>query len=101
MIIFRLAYLMIGESLLPQLLKLFGATAEVYPYARQYAGANTILDPIFINGVQIPLLIVLPLRFGIMGVLFAGPVADFAAFVLSVVLADRELRKQRMVTAGQ
>lgn len=49
----------------------------------------------------IPLLIVLPLRFGIMGVLFAGPVADFAAFVLSVVLAGRELRKQRMVTAGQ
>ena len=49
----------------------------------------------------IPLLIVLPLRFGIMGVLFAGPVADFAAFILSVVLAGRELRKQRMVTAGQ
>ena len=31
MIIFGLAYLIIGESLLPQLLKLFGATAEVYP----------------------------------------------------------------------
>lgn len=37
----------------------------------------------------------LPLRFGIMGVLYAGPVADFMAFVLSVVLAGRELRRQQ------
>ncbi len=43
----------------------------------------------------IPLLLILPLRFGIMGVLAAGPVADFAAFLLSVALAGRELRKMK------
>ena len=43
----------------------------------------------------IPLLLLLPLRFGIMGVLAAGPVADFAAFLLSVLLAGRELRRQK------
>ena len=44
----------------------------------------------------IPLILVLPLRFGIMGVLYAGPVADFGAFLLSVVLAGKELRKQKI-----
>ena len=43
----------------------------------------------------IPLILVLPLRFGIMGVLLAGPVADFSAFLLSVVLVGIELRKQK------
>lgn len=43
----------------------------------------------------IPLILILPLRFGIMGVLFAGPVADFSAFVLSVVLVGIELRRQK------
>lgn len=43
----------------------------------------------------IPLILLLPLRFGIMGVLTAGPVADFAAFLLSVLLANRELRTQK------
>ena len=43
----------------------------------------------------IPLLLVLPLRFGIMGVLFAGPIADFSAFLLSVILVSIELRKQK------
>ena len=40
----------------------------------------------------------LPLRFGIMGVLFAGPIADFAAFILSVVLVSKELRKQKIIS---
>ena len=40
----------------------------------------------------IPLILVLPLWFGIMGVLLAGPVADFAAFLLSVVMVGREFR---------
>ena len=48
----------------------------------------------------IPLILLLPLRFGIMGVLFAGPTADFMAFVLSAVLADIELKKQKEKTAG-
>jgi len=43
----------------------------------------------------IPLILVLPLRWGIMGVLFAGPIADFSAFLLSVVLVGRELRKHQ------
>lgn len=43
----------------------------------------------------IPLTLLLPLRFGIMGVLLAGPVADFSAFVLSVVLVGIEFKKQK------
>lgn len=43
----------------------------------------------------IPLILLLPLRFGIMGVLFAGPAADFMAFILSVVLVRRELETQK------
>ena len=43
----------------------------------------------------IPLILLLPLRFGIMGVLFAGPTADFMAFVLSVALAGIELKRQK------
>jgi len=46
----------------------------------------------------IPLILLLPLRFGIMGVLLAGPVADFSAFLLSVVLVSIELRKQKNIT---
>ncbi len=46
----------------------------------------------------IPLILALPLRFGIMGVLFAGPVADFMAFILSVALVSRELRKQKIMS---
>ena len=46
----------------------------------------------------IPLILVLPLRFGIMGVLLAGPVADFLAFLLSVVLVRIELKRQKNIT---
>ncbi len=49
----------------------------------------------------IPLILILPLRFGIMGVLFAGPAADFMAFILSVLLAGRELRKQKMMNQNE
>ncbi len=45
----------------------------------------------------IPLLVVLPFWFGIMGVLFAGPIADFIAFILSVVLVGKELRIQKII----
>lgn len=48
----------------------------------------------------IPLILILPLRFGIIGVLFAGPVADFMAFLLSAVMAGRELRKQKRETVS-
>ena len=45
----------------------------------------------------IPLILILPLRFGLIGVLLAGPAADFAAFVLSVFLVQKELNRQRLL----
>ena len=43
----------------------------------------------------IPLIIILPHIFGIMGILYAGPIADAAAFVLAICLVSRELKKQK------
>lgn len=45
----------------------------------------------------IPLILLLPLKFGIYGVLLAGPIADFIAFVVSALAVRREFR--RMDTA--
>ena len=42
----------------------------------------------------IPLILILPLRYKLMGVLYAGSAADFAAFILSVVLVSKELKRQ-------
>lgn len=42
----------------------------------------------------IPLLLLLPLWLGIDGVMLAGPIADFIAFVLSVILVRKELNLQ-------
>lgn len=42
----------------------------------------------------IPLLFLLPLWLGIDGVMLAGPIADFIAFVASVVLVRKELKRQ-------
>lgn len=42
----------------------------------------------------IPLLLLLPLWLGIDGVLLAGPIADFVAFVVSVLLVRKELHRQ-------
>ena len=42
----------------------------------------------------IPLLLLLPLWFGIDGVMLAGPISDFIAFVVSVVLVRKELKRQ-------
>ena len=41
----------------------------------------------------IPLILLLPLRFGIFGVLLAGPIADFIAFVVSALLVRREFTR--------
>ena len=38
----------------------------------------------------IPLILILPLFFGINGILFAGPIADFIAFAVSVIFVWRE-----------
>ncbi len=43
----------------------------------------------------IPLILILPLFFGIDGALYAGPVADGAAFLLSVFLVRREFKKMQ------
>jgi putative MATE family efflux protein len=42
----------------------------------------------------IPLLLLLPLWLGIDGVMLAGPIADFIAFVVSVALVHKELQRQ-------
>ena len=43
----------------------------------------------------LPLIIIFPLFMGIDGVMYAGPIADAAAFVLAIVFARRELGKMR------
>lgn len=40
----------------------------------------------------IPLIVILPLFFGINGIMFAGPIADFIAFVTTVILISRQMR---------
>ena len=40
----------------------------------------------------LPLIIILPIFWGIDGVLFAGPIADFVAFVLTVILVVQQIR---------
>ena len=43
----------------------------------------------------LPLIIIFSLVMGIDGVMYAGPIADGAAFVLAVVFARRELTRMR------
>lgn len=43
----------------------------------------------------LPLIVIFPLFMGIDGVMYAGPIADAAAFVLAIVFARRELAKMR------
>ena len=47
----------------------------------------------------IPLVLILPLFFGIDGILFAGPIADGIAFLVSVVLVSLEMKKMRRAEA--
>ena len=47
----------------------------------------------------IPLILILPLWLGIFGVLLAGPIADFIAFIVSVVLVRREFKHMGATTA--
>lgn len=110
----------LGYEKIPKLLKNFAVPSIV---ASLVGSMRTYLFMVLVNGVQllsssfftaigkslrgallaltrqtfflIPLTLLLPLRFGIMGVLLAGPVADFSAFVLSVVLVGIELKKQK------
>ncbi len=54
MVILGLIYLLVGEIFLNQLLTLFGATADVFPYAQEYAGITLAGMPFLIvtNGMS-------------------------------------------------
>lgn len=43
----------------------------------------------------VPLLLILPLLFGIDGIMFAGPAADLAAFLVTMLLIRREMRHMK------
>ena len=49
----------------------------------------------------VPLVLLLPLRFGIDGIMYAGPLADFLAFVVSVVVIRFEMGKIRRLEAAK
>lgn len=49
----------------------------------------------------IPAVLLLPLFFGLDGILFAGPVADFAAFVATAILIALEFRKIHALEEAQ
>ena len=42
----------------------------------------------------LPLLLILPLIFGIDGLMYAGPIADFAAGMVAIILIVKELRRE-------
>ena len=101
-----------------QITSIFGTGNELYfRFAEQYFRIFMVLT--FLNGIQpltsnffasigkaklgaamsltrqvlflIPLVLILPLFFGINGVLYAGPVADCAAFIFAVTFVSREM----------
>ena len=43
----------------------------------------------------LPLILIFPLFMGIDGVMYAGPIADLAALIVTAVLALRELREMK------
>ncbi len=49
----------------------------------------------------IPLILILPLFFGIDGVLYAGPIADGVAFLVSVILVSLEMKKMKSMEKAQ
>lgn len=111
----------IAFQLIPrQLVSIFGSgTEEYFEFAVRYF--RIFLALTFINGIQpltanffssighakigivisltrqilflLPLILVLPLVFGIDGIMYAGPVADTAAAVLSILFVRREFTK--------
>lgn len=105
-----------------QIISLFGKGDKLY-YEFAIHFMRTFLFMVIVNGVQlissnffaaigkpikglllsmtrqvfflIPLVLILPLFFGIDGVLYAGPVADGVAFVVSLTLISLEMRKMK------
>ena len=105
-----------------QLISLFGTGEELYfEFAVKFM--RIYLMMVIINGVQlissnffsaigkpikglvlsmtrqviflIPLLLILPLFMGIDGIMYAGPCADMAAFVATVIVISREMHAMK------
>ena len=105
-----------------QIISMFGGGSDLYfKFAENYLRIFMLLT--FANGIQpmssgfftsigkaglgiimsltrqviflLPLIIIFPMFMGIDGVMYAGPIADAAAFVLAVVFARRELGKMK------
>lgn len=105
-----------------QIIGMFGGGSDLYfKFAENYLRIFMLLT--FANGIQpmssgfftsigkatlgiimsltrqvlflLPLVIIFPVFMGIDGVMYAGPIADAAAFVLAVVFARRELGKMK------
>ena len=105
-----------------QIISMFGGGSDLYfRFAENYLRIFMLLT--FANGIQpmssgfftsigkaglgiimsltrqviflLPLVIIFPVFMGIDGVMYAGPIADAAAFVLAVVFARRELTKMK------
>lgn len=102
-----------------QIISIFGTGDDLY-YEFAILFMRTFLFMVIVNGVQllssnfftaigkavkglllsltrqvfflIPLILILPLKFGIFGVLLAGPVADFIAFIVSVIFIYKEFK---------
>lgn len=103
-----------------RIISLFGEGDDLY-YEFAILFMRTFLFMVLVNGVQllssnfftaigkalkglllsltrqvfflIPLILLLPLHFGIFGVLLAGPIVDFIAFVVSVIFIWKEFKK--------
>lgn len=107
-----------------QIISLFGKGNKLY-YEFAIHFMRTFLFMVIVNGVQlissnffsaigkplkglllsmtrqvfflIPLVLILPLFWGIDGVLYAGPVADAIAFAVSVILISMEMKKMKQL----
>ena len=108
-----------------QIISLFGSGEEAY-FEFSIHFMRTFLFMVLVNGVQllssnffsaigkpvkglllsmtrqviflIPLVLVLPLIWGLDGILYAGPIADGAAFLVTVMMITREMKKMKEST---
>ena len=105
-----------------QIISMFGGGSDLYfKFAENYLRIFMLLT--FANGIQpmssgfftsigkatlgiimsltrqviflLPLVVIFPMFMGIDGVMYAGPIADTAAFILAVVFARKELGKMK------
>lgn len=108
-----------------QIISLFGSGEEAY-FEFSIHFMRTFLFMVLVNGVQllssnffsaigkpvkglllsmtrqviflIPLVLLLPLIWGLDGILYAGPIADGAAFLVTVMMITREMKKMKEST---